>query len=69
MAYKVISQFADLQDKTKNFPDGRIYAVGDCFPATKKSIPEERIRQLMSIKNTIGQAVIEEVKQNKTKGD
>lgn len=69
MAYRVISPFADLQDKSKEFPDGRLYAIGDTFPYGKKSISEDRIKQLMSVRNAIGQAVIEEVKQKKTKED
>lgn len=61
MAYKVISPFADLQDKTKEFPDGRIYAIGDSFPKGKRKVTEERIAMLMSSKNTIGTAVIKKV--------
>lgn len=61
MAYKVISAFADLEDKTKDFPDGRIYAIGDSFPSHKRKVSEERIAKLMSTKNSIGIAVIKEV--------
>lgn len=61
MAYKVIVPFADSQDKTKEFPDGRIYAVGNSFPATKRKVSDERIAKLMSQRNTIGKAVIKEV--------
>jgi len=59
MAYKVIEAFADTQDKTKDFPDGRIYAVGDVFPFAKRKISDERIMKLISAKNSIGRAVIE----------
>jgi len=61
MDYKVISPFADLQDKTKDFPDGRIYAIGDTFPSAKRKVSEDRIAVLMSTKNQIGIAVIKEV--------
>lgn len=61
MAYKVISPFADLQDKSKEFPDGRIYAVGDSFPKGKRKVEEERIAMLMSSKNQIGTIVIQKV--------
>ncbi|MGE4213780.1 MAG: hypothetical protein AB7E42_03260 [Anaerotignaceae bacterium] len=61
MAYKVISPFADSQDKTKAFPNGRIYAVGDSFPAAKRKISDDRIKQLISSANAIGRAVIKEV--------
>ena len=58
MSYKVIYPFADLQDKTKAYPDGRVYAVGEAFPATKRKVSDERIAFLMSSNNTIGKAVI-----------
>jgi len=61
MAYRVISPFADLQDKSKDFPDGRIYAIGDTFPAEKRKVSAERIEMLLSSKNSIGRAVIEEI--------
>lgn len=58
MSYKVVYPFADLQDKTKVFPDGRVYAVGDAFPATKRKVSEERIAELLSSKNGASTAVI-----------
>lgn len=58
MSYKVIYPFADLQDKTKAFPDGRVYAVGDAFPATKRKVSDERIAELLSSKNGASTAVI-----------
>jgi len=58
MSYKVIYPFADLQDKTKVFPDGRVYAIGDAFPATKRKVAEERIAELLSSKNGASTAVI-----------
>lgn len=58
MSYKVIYPFADLQDKTKVFPDGRVYAVGDAFPATKRKVSEERIAELLSSNNGASTAVI-----------
>lgn len=58
MSYKVIYPFADLQDKTKVFPDGRVYAVGDAFPATKRKVSEERIAELLGSKNGASTAVI-----------
>lgn len=61
MAYKVISAFADTQDKTKDFPNGRLYAVGDSYPSHKRKVPDERIANLMSMRNSIGIAVIKKV--------
>lgn len=61
MAYKVIHPFRDSQDKNKTFPDGRVYAVGESFPATKRKVSEERINELTGNKNKIGKPVIKEV--------
>ena len=61
MAYKVISPFADIQDKTKDSPDGRVYAIGDSFPSHKRKVSDERIAKLMSTRNSIGIAVIKKV--------
>jgi len=61
MTYKVITPFADLQNKTKDFPDGRIYAVGDSFPCTRSKVSVERIVELLSTRNAMSRAVIKEV--------
>ena len=59
--YKVIYPFRDLQDKGKTFPNGREYAVGDEFPATKRDVSEERISELSGTRNKIGRKLIERV--------
>lgn len=61
MSYKVIHPFRDLEDTGKSFPNGRVYAVGDKFPATKRKVSEERIEALISNKNKIGTPLIKEV--------
>ncbi|MGE9994809.1 hypothetical protein ACQRBK_07230 [Peptoniphilaceae bacterium SGI.137] len=61
MEYKVIHAFHDLQDKTKEFPDGREYAVGDLFPATKRTVSKERIELLLGAENPAGIPLIEKV--------
>lgn len=61
MKYTVINPFRDLQDKTKDFPNGRVYAIGDSFPATKKRVSMERIESLLTKNNKAGMAVIKEV--------
>lgn len=61
MAYTVIHPFRDLQDKNKTFPDGRVYTVGEKYPATKKKVSDERINELTGNKNKIGKPVIKEV--------
>lgn len=65
MSYKVIHPFRDLEDKGKSFPDGREYAIGDVFPATKRKISEERITELLGNKNKIRKSVIEKKKPQK----
>lgn len=54
MKYKVIKRFRDLQDT--NY----IYNVGDKYPR-KKRANKERVEELMSNKNKIGEPVIIEV--------
>lgn len=65
--YKVIVQFADLQD------NGHIYNIGDDFPRKgKRRVSAERIYELASYKNKIGKPLIrkivetEEVEENET---
>lgn len=61
MEYKVIHPFRDLEDTGKTFPNGREYAVGDTFPATKRKVSDERIEELKGSDNKIGKPLIEEV--------
>lgn len=55
MSYKVIERFKDLQDKN------RVYEIGDKFPATKRKVSEERLKELSGNSNKLGKPVIEEV--------
>ena len=61
MNYKVIHPFRDLEDTGKTFPNGREYAVGDEFPATKRKVQDDRIEELLGNKNKIGRPLIAEV--------
>lgn len=63
--YKVIHPFRDLEDKGKTFPNGREYAVGDAFPATKRKVSDERIEELKGTSNKIGKPLIEAVEEPK----
>lgn len=56
--YKVIHPFRDLQDKGKTSPSGRVYKVGDPFPATQRDVSEERITELKGKRNKIGERLI-----------
>lgn len=60
MSYEVIHPFRDLQDTGKIFPKGRVYAIGDKFPATKRKLTDERVEELKSDKNKIGKPLIKE---------
>ncbi|MFP7480194.1 hypothetical protein [Terribacillus saccharophilus] len=54
--YEVIDSFKDLQDGNK------VYHTGDRYPnPANKSIPEERIDELLSSDNKRGKPVIKEV--------
>lgn len=55
MAYKVIKEFADLQDKE------HVYRKGDVFPRDGADASEERIEELASHSNKIGVPLIEKV--------
>ena len=59
MKFKVIHPFRDLQDKSKQFPDGKIYAIGDIY----LSEDEERIKELSTKANKIGKPLIEPIKE------
>ena len=63
--YKVIHPFRDLEDKGKTFPNGRVYEVGDQFPATKRKVSDERIEELKGTSNKIGKPLIEAVEEPK----
>ena len=59
--YKVIHPFRDLQDVMKSQPNGRLYKVGDKYPATKRPIDEDRVAELISDDNKIGVPLIDKV--------
>lgn len=54
--YKVIHDFADLQD------NNHVYHAGDEFPRNGVEVGIERIRELSTTGNKIGVALIEEMK-------
>lgn len=65
MKHKVIYPFRDTEDTGKTYPNGREYAVGDAFPATKRKVSDERIAELKGTKNKIGKSLIEAVEEPK----
>lgn len=54
MKYKVIKKFRDLQD------NDHIYNVGDKYPR-KGRVNKERLEELMSNENKIGEPLVVEV--------
>ena len=59
MTYKVIKNFADLQDKE------HVYLAGDTFPRKGVEVSAERIAELASAFNKRGEVLIEAVEEQK----
>lgn len=57
--YRVIKQFADLQD------GNHVYYVGDKFPHNGRRVAKARLTELETSANKIGQPLIEYVKEAK----
>ena len=57
--FKVVHPFRDLQDTNKSNPNGRLYNVGDDYPATQRKVSEERINELKGHDNKIGYPLIQ----------
>ena len=61
--YKVIVDFADLQDKE------HVYRAGDNFPRSGFSVSEERLKELASAANKRGYPLIKEVDEKQTEAE
>lgn len=55
MAYKVLKDFADLQD------NNHIYRAGDCYPRPDFKVSEDRVKELLTASNRLETPLIEEV--------
>lgn len=55
--YIVLSPFRDLQDKSKKYPDGKIYAIGDFY--SNNGVSQKRIDELSTNNNKTGRNLIE----------
>nr|DAS47327.1 MAG TPA: hypothetical protein [Caudoviricetes sp.] len=53
MKYEVIRAFADVNDCSEEFPNGRLYAVGDVFPFQGK-VSKTRLAELSTRDNSAG---------------
>ena len=67
--FKVVHPFRDLQDTNKSNPNGRLYNVGDEYPATQRKVSEERINELKGRNNKIGYPLIEDSLDEVPKGN
>lgn len=60
MIYKVLHQFADLQDHE------HVYRVGDVYPhSVNVEVSGERLEELLTAKNRIGIPLIEQAEEKK----
>ena len=68
---EALIKWRDLQDKAKTFPLGRVYEVGDLFPATKRKVTDDRIEELkqkgfiVEIEDESKKEIVKEVEQPK----
>lgn len=53
MTYEVIRAFADVNDCSEEFPNGRLYAIGDIFPFQGK-VSKTRLAELSTRDNSAG---------------
>lgn len=53
MKYEVIRAFADVNDCSEEFPNGRLYAIGDVFPFQGK-VSKTRLAELSTRGNSAG---------------
>ena len=53
MTYEVIRAFADVNDCSEEFPNGRLYASGDVFPFQGK-VSKTRLAELSTRDNSAG---------------
>lgn len=53
MKYEVIRAFADVNDCSEEFPNGRLYVIGDVFPFQGK-ISKTRLAELSTRDNSAG---------------
>lgn len=63
MTYEVIRAFADMTDRSEEFPNGRFYNCGDVYPV-KGKVSKARLLELSTTDNTAGVIFIQQ-----TEGD
>lgn len=60
MKYEVIRSFVDKNDRSEEFPSGRLYLIGDKYPFSGRA-KAERIKELSSTDNGAGSIFIQAV--------
>ena len=67
MKYEVIRAFADMADRSEEFPNGRFYRVGDIYPARGK-VSKARLSELLTMDNTAGVIFIKQIEGDDNNG-
>ena len=60
MKYEVIRSFVDVNDRSEEFPNGRLYLPGDKYPFSGRA-KAERIKELSTTDNGAGSIFIQAV--------
>lgn len=60
MKYEVIRSFVDVNDRSDEFPDGRLYLIGDKYPFSGRA-KAERLQELSTTDNGAGSIFIQAV--------
>ena len=67
MKYEVIRAFADVNDCSEEFPNGRLYAIGDVFPFQGK-VSKTRLAELSTRDNSAGVIFIKQIEGDDNNG-
>lgn len=67
MTYEVIRAFADVNDCSEEFPNGRLYAIGDVFPFRGK-VSKTRLEELSTRDNSAGVIFIKQIEGDDNNG-
>lgn len=67
MKYEVIRAFADVNDCSEEFPNGRLYAIGDVFPF-QGEVSKTRLAELSTRENSVGVIFIKQIEGDDNNG-
>ena len=60
MKYEVIRSFVDVSDRSEEYPNGRLYLIGDKYPFSGRA-KAERVKELSTTDNGAGSIFIQVV--------